>query len=179
MTKIGLALEQGYVCLASRCYWLWSLHRDRSTSCDMRLKKYLRLQNKVPTNQWVTSQCLHHFYVQLKQPSTIDLKWFLISRFKHCEDSKHLNCDRGFYILLTALQSVWYHFAPQALRLQLCCLRGLSRDEHSYGGMTVNPSFDFIKHTTDLCWVPVPQSAEHYVQLNTKSRKKNPCDILM
>lgn len=179
MTKIGLALEQGYVCLASRCYWLWSLHRDRSTSCDMRLKKYLRLQNKVPTNQWVTSQCLHHFYVQLKQPSTIDLKWFLISRFKHCEDSKHLNCDRGFYILLTALQSVWYHFAPQALRLQLCCLRGLSRDEHSYGGMTVNPSFDFIKHTTDLCWVPVPHSAEHYVQLNTKSRKKNPCDILM
>lgn len=103
----------------------------------------------------------------------------IISCFKHCEDSKHLNCDRGFYVLLTALQSVWYHFAPQALRLQLCWLRGLSRDEHSYGGMTENPSFDFIKHTTDLCWVPVPHSAEHYAQLNTKSRKKNPCDMLM
>lgn len=151
----------------------------------MRLKKYLRLQNSahkpmsditVPSPLLCTTQAtIYNRFKVISSARTIQN----ISRFKHCEDSKHLNCDRGFYVLLTALQSVWYHFAPQALRLQLCCLRGLSRDEHSYGGMTVNPSFDFIKHTTDLCWVPVPHSAEHYVQLNTKSRKKNPCDVLM
>lgn len=70
---------------------------------------------------------------------------------------------RGCHILLTALHSVWYHFAPQALRLQLCWPRGRSREEHSYGGMMVNPSSDFIRHTTDLCWLPAPHSAEHWV----------------
>lgn len=77
---------------------------------------------------------------------------------------------RGFHVLLTALQSVWYHFAPQALRLQLCWLRGRSREEHSYSGMMVNPSSDFIRHTTDLCWLPVPHSAEHWVTYTTTAQ---------
>ena len=63
--------------------------------------------------------------------------------------------------LLTALQSVWYHLAPQAFMWQVCCPRGRSSEEHSYGGMTVWPSSVFIRHTTTLCWLPVPHSAEH------------------
>lgn len=82
-----------------------------------------------------------------------------------CSRASKQKQGRGWHILLTALQSVWYHFAPQALRLQLCWLRGRSREEHSYGGMTVNPSSDsdFIRHTTDLCWLPAPHSAEHWL----------------
>lgn len=68
-----------------------------------------------------------------------------------------------FDILLTALHSVWYHLAPQAFRLQLCWLSGRFRDEHSYGGMTEIPSSDFTKHTTALCWLPGPHSAEHWL----------------
>lgn len=29
--------------------------------------------------------------------------------------------------------------------------------------MTANPPSDFIRHTTDLCWLPAPHSAEHWV----------------
>lgn len=32
--------------------------------------------------------------------------------------------------------------------------------------MTVNPSSDFIRHTTDLCWLPAPHSAEHWLTYN-------------
>lgn len=80
-----------------------------------------------------------------------------------------ISSEWGF--VLTALQSVWYHFAPQALRLQLCWLRGRSRDEHSYGGMRVNPSSDFIRHTTDLCCRPAPHSAEHWLTHNSGTNR--------
>lgn len=78
-----------------------------------------------------------------------------------------LNRKRGFHNTLTPLQSVWYHFAPQAFKLQLFWLRGRSREEHSYGGIMVNPSSDFVKHTTDLCSLPAPHSAEHCVTCNS------------
>ena len=94
------------------------------------------------------------------------------SRWSHLLVAFQINASsfltsRIFHIiLLTSLQFVKCHFPWHFSMLQGCCIAGLSDNAHKYGLFTtfILPSASTCKHTTFLCWYPVPHSSEHYEQ---------------